>query len=531
MRTLAASRPAIIDDGQEALDEEYRSARYLHHRLLDIEDEFQRVIDAAQEECAPGIGRVGRLLARLRNRDKRREKSTRFVPGGHPELRSRLEAIHRDLRAKRNAEPRWKEAMRWADTPGPEAPARGKARRRGSESDEEFARRCSERRGLLTRREQRRHELYAAHVSEDAAERSRVYWGTWNAIVRSVDQARSAVLDQRKAGLPAEWHRPRWDDQVGICADAGGFRIIATNDPWWTIETRLAGGWVRFRAKIGNWHEIPKGAKLRTLRLTRRKDGHGWSYSVSIVVAGMPDHQHPGVGRVALDWGHREHGHPAERDGIRAWTWVGSDGARGEILIPAECRKLRDEIDAMKSRLDTTFAARGVPDRSRHSYRSRLMRSGVRTEEETLWLRWETRYERRMSSARQRIEDLRRETYLRAIRELRQRYATFVTEDEPGRRHQKLDTDEQTRRRKRQNRDMVARYLFLTLCERSGAALITVPARNTTRQFACCGVLAENTPELLMACPSCGRIVDKDYHAAEEILRRGEEALAKQAAE
>jgi predicted RNA-binding Zn-ribbon protein involved in translation (DUF1610 family) len=106
----------------------------------------------------------------------------------------------------------------------------------------------------------------------------------------------------------------------------------------------------------------------------------------------------------------------------------------------------------------------------------------------------------------------------------------IVTEDEPGLHHRRLDTEEETRRRKRSNRDMVARYLFLSICERSGAEVLTVPSRNTTRECPACGELAENGPELLIACPSCGMVRDKDHGAAEVILRRGQAALADRAA-
>jgi len=82
-------------------------------------------------------------------------------------------------------------------------------------------------------------------------------------------------------------------------------------------------------------------------------------------------------------------------------------------------------------------------------------------------------------------------------------------------------------RRKRANRDVSARYEFTQLCERFGADVITVSARNTTRECPSCGHLDENTADLLIACSGCGVARDKDFGAAVVILHRGKEALAK----
>jgi transposase len=293
-----------------------------------------------------------------------------------------------------------------------------------------------------------------------------------------------------------------------------------------------ADEWVRFRAKLGNCHPVPNGAKMVSCELTRRRDGMRWSYSVSITVDMAKDVEAFATTRVvSFDWGHREHGHDRAREGIRAFTWLGDDGQSGEVLIPAECRSLLDTIDSLKSRVDSTFEARRkahrIPERNRHSYRKRLVRAGVRTLEEADWLSWELRYERRIARARTRVLDLRKETYTRAVRELRKRYARFAFEDESGWSIRKQQTDEQMPRRKRANRDLSARYEFVSLCERFGADIITVTARNSTRECPDCGHLCENGPELLVSCPGCGTVRDKDFGACRVILRRGQEALAK----
>ena len=237
-----------------------------------------------------------------------------------------------------------------------------------------------------------------------------------------------------------------------------------------------------------------------------------------------------GAGIVAFDGGYREFGHETAQAGIRAFRWVGNDGGSGEILLPAECRKLADLNKRLLSKLDTSFLELGLPYRSRHHYRSALMRSGVRTEWENAWLGDERRLERRVAANRKRIENLRRETYLQASRELLTRYSTFIFEDTKGQELRDIGTDKQALRRSRQNRDLVAEYGFRELCERRGADVVTVDARNSTRECPNCGHLCKTTAKLLIQCESCNKVRDQDIGAARVLLRRGIEALEKRVA-
>jgi transposase len=549
---ICMHRPAIVET-PERINQECASARWTYHRLLDFEAEHQRVLDSVADQIAPGIVRVGRILARLARRTRRAEHTTKgqWAPNPRPDLAASLRVRLGEMRAVRNADPRWKVALGWADEPvgDPKAVRRRRAkpaekiRRRKTETDEAFAKRFE----LLTQDETDEH--YAAKLSaaprdsrrdvyrKKLYEQRRIYWGTWNALVRSVDQARKDVIGQRARGMPAEIRRPKYRDPISLSADTGGFRIIERGKSWWTIEFRVGttDEWVRLRAKCGNWHEVFPNTPLRSLTLTRRKDGERWSYSISIVV----DMQKP-VGEqaqsrvVAFDWGHREHGHERAREGIRVFTWLGDDGESGEVLIPTECRTALDEIDALKSRMDKAYDGRkstlGLSERNRYLYRRSLMRSGVRTVEETDWLRWEMRYERRIAARRKRIVNLRREVYLIAVRELRARYAIFAFEDESVPQIKEKQKDEERKRRQRSNRDLAARYEFTSICERSGATILSVPARNTTKECPDCGQLVENGPELLVACPGCGRVRDKDRGASRVILGRAKEALANRAA-
>lgn len=550
---LVLHRPASIEaSSRSALDAEYQAALWTHHRLLDFEDQHQAVLDAAAERVAPGITRVGRILTRLARRARRADRASKgtWSPNPRPDLAARLRVLLDDLRRARNASDEWRVALGWADEQvgEPKAVRRRKAKpaskvqRRKGESDEAWQKRFA----LVTTDESDEH--YAAKLANPPRDTRRdehrkqlyadlrIYWGTWNGLLASVDKARSAVLAQRKQGLPAEWRRPRWRNGNTLHVERGGIRVVERGQLWWTLEMRIGthGRWARIQAKCGNWHEV-RNDVIVGAKLTRWRDGERWQYSVSLTVdahkdlSGLAD-----AGSVAFDWGHREHGHDSATQGMRVFAWLGDDGARGEVLLPRECRTALDEIDAMKARLDETFNARKkslvLPDHNRHGYRRRLMTSGVRTEEQSGWLRWEMRYERRIAKRRKRIENLRRETYLQAVRTLRKQYHTFMFEDEKAWSLRKLAKDEMSTRRKRSNRDVSARYEFVQICERFGAALITVTARNSTRECPDCGFVGENGPELLYACPGCGVARDKDRGAARVILARGQAALADQGA-
>lgn len=522
--TKTLSRPAIIESGMDQLDREYREARRHHHTLLSFEDEHQALLDATAEACAPGIVRVGRILAKLA-RIKRWAKKARpgtWHPDPRPELVAKLKEILKPLREARNADPRWKEALRWMDRPKEVgATEKAKARRKNGETDEKFAERCEKRVSLRSRRSDLQMELY---------QNRKIHWSTHNYLVDCVAQARASVIKARTEGLSASWSHPKWDDSNSIYGDSSStYRIVERGKLWWVIELRLFEGWVRFRAKCGNWHEIPPSSKILSVQLIRRKNGRGWEHSVSIVFSGMPSNQqsYATTGVVGLDWGHREFGHEGAEQGIRAFTWLGSDGYSGEVLIPRICRDLLDQKDALKSRVDLIYNARKQPEKNRHTYRKRLMRSGVRTADETLWLRWESRYDRRIAAAETRIQEIREQCYRDAIRMLRRNYKHFVVEKEKSEDIKKKQKETEMERRKRQNRDLSARYKFVEMFEWYGGTQITVSARNTTRECPSCGYLSENGPELLIACSGCGKVRDKDYGAAEVILRRGLDALAK----
>lgn len=544
---LVLNRHAIIESSERALDAEYKAARWTHHRLLDFELEHQRVLDETAENAAPGITQVSRILGRLSYRAKRAARTPEgtWAPDPRPELAAALRKRLQELRSQRNADPRWKAALGWADDQVGDpkkirrrrAKAPGKVKRRKGETDDAWAKRFA----LLTTDETEEH--YQAKLANPPRDSRRdqhrkrlyrethVYWGTWNALSDRVDRARADVLKRRKAGMGADWHRPRFASNNTIAANSGGVEVTRDGKRL-RVRQRLGEGWVTYRmssrGKLPKWFDVDR---VVSVELTRRRDGERWRYTASLVVDAEKDvSEFATRGTVALDWGHREHDHPHATEGLRVFTWLGDDGRKGNVILPIECRLWLDTHDALRARMDTLFNARksslGLSDRNRHGYRRRLMHSGVRTEEEARWLQWEMRYERRAAKARKRAYDLRSETYHQAVRELRRHYRTFVVETEHGWSLRKLQAEEQIARRTRSNRELSARYEFLQLCERSGAVLAPEVARDSTRECPDCETLAENGPERLVTCPGCGRTRDKDEGACRVLLARWTKGLA-----
>ena len=506
-RTLCASRPAYIVDGHEALALEFRSARWAHHRLLDFERKHQRIMDRAQRWIVPDLHRVARILARISKR------------GSHSGWKPGLQARMKALRDARNAHPLWVAAKRWADTPSPRAPVVVR-RRKAGETDEAFAARVAQ-----GKRRSRRDQ----HCVEVLYPQIRCHSSTYTALRAAVKQAVGKAIAERSKGSSASWRRPKYSDPITITSLS--FTVVARRHPWWTLEFRVGrpSAIVQIRAKLGDWHELPPDVALLRLQLTKRGD----RLSLSVTCGEMPDEDFPGGGVVALDWGHREHGHDRQGEGIRAFCWRGDDGRTGEILLPAECRIQLDRMHAVQSRLDQAWDARaatlGLHCKSRRQgYRASLMRSGVRTEDETLWLRWERNQERMIEAARRRVYALRKETYMKAVRALRRRYRVFVAEDIQGEALKAKAKEEEGARRKRENRDLTARFDFVSIAARKGAEVLKVNARNSTRECPACGFLRPKTSDVLLACGGCGRVSDRDHDAPITLLRRGLAALAAQ---
>lgn len=509
MTIKVIKRPAIVEETPE-LDREYRAARWVYNRLLDFEFEHQRRLD----EVSPRLSRVGRLIARLNRRDRWRERASSgtWAPRERAELRAALIELRDQLRKDRNANPRWKEVLNWPR----EKAGEKKCRRKRGESDEDFEVRKAK--AFRSRREMHVLEVYAD---------SRCNWATFNAQKASVDQALKMVLKVRKAGMPAQLRRPKRQDPGRITAARNGQQIgfeVLDQDkhPWWTMRLRLKSGWVRFRAKVGNFDEVPDDATIKVVELCRRREGQIWKYHVCITVEGSwPECERQPNHVVGIDTGHRFF-----PDGsIRAWVWYGSDGARGEVVLPPKCQELLEKAQTIQTELDKRFNSFGTRHRSRHAYRAHLLRSGVRSEEEQAWLTWETRREIDIKAKKRRAREIRTKLYEAVLRQLRHRYRACGI-DVNGRSVQRLQKEEQQSHKSRRNRDLTAAYELKTLCERYGIGDSGATARKSTMECPGCGQERETSKDLIIWCPTCDLSCDQDFGAAYVMMCRTVEVLA-----
>lgn len=521
MRIKVLNRPAKVEDSW-ALEQEFRSARWVYQRLLDFEFQHQ----ALMSEAFPKLSRVGMLLARLRKRDRWRERATKgsWVPPEKPQLREALTKLRAQLKAERDLDPRWEQIKKW---PLDKA-AEKQVRRKKDEPDEKFEARAAS--AYRTRREANEIQIYSER---------RCYWGSYNAARASRDLALKSVIKRRAQGLPADLRRPRWSDPGRIVAKACGFEILDRGEPvpdpdhpyleqkpspWWTLRIRLFEGWATFRAKLGNCHALPEDAVIKEACLCRVRDGNRWKYSVSVTVAATwPTQKQLGNGIVGIDTGHRTMG-----DELRAFVWYGSDGRSGEVRLPPPCARNLEVSRKIQSEIDSAFLKLGVKDKNRHAYRKRLLRQGIRTAAESEWLAWEIERERRCASLRRTARNLREETYTRAIQDLRTRYS-YTGIDVVGKGVQQKQTEDMARHSTRQHRDLVAAYSIKQLCERFGIEDLSVTARNSTAECPQCGHIRKTKEDLWLRCDSCGLTTDQDHGAAYVLMCRAVGAARKQA--
>lgn len=499
------NRPALVESSVE-LDAEFRSARWVRHRLIDFEREHEDVINSARYEIAPELRKLERIAGVLGKRAKRAKHDTQPVNGLHPKWLDSVVARIKDTRKKVKSDPRYKTALKWRDE---EVGQVKKIRRTVHDTDESMAAKAGRRK---TRYDEHRDAVYADR---------RCFHGTFMAQVRAVQSSRRSVLKARVSGKPARISRRIESEQLSSqsCkADAlvaDGFRVVERAPLWWTMKLRVGReqNWVTFRAKCGNWHTIPDGARIVGATLNRKRDGMRYRYSVSLTIRAEWPERNIGQGVVALDWGCRER----HDGGILAFTW--NDGNRsGRVFLPPEIRGLVDRKNEILSRLDSAFNARSTGRRNRHSYRKELLRLGVMSNEQREWLDYETRKNRQVASINRRIDNLRKETYTREIQELAKSNHTFVFEKLSNMRA--LDKEGESARRKRQNRELTSKYMFEQLCERFGGAVEHVSARNSSRECPKCGKIGKKSSDVMLACESCGHVRDRDEGAAEVLRNR-----------
>lgn len=497
MITVIRRRVIVPAELEPVLDAEYRAARWAHNRLLDFEFAHQRMLD----DFAPRLTRVGRLIARLKRRQRWRAKTRGWKPPLHKELLARLMKLRDTLRAERNASPQWKALLKWPNV----HVGTVNCRRQAGETDEEFATRAAKK--GRTRRGQHFVDIYAQR---------HCYHGTFNGLAASVAQAVTMVIKERSNGNSSQLRRPSWRGPGRLHAQPVGCKVTRLDSKRLRIKFRLHNGWAELTTSAkGNLPELGDSADLRTADLCRTRVGRAWHYTISLTYR-VDACRHAGGGVVGIDTGHRK------RDGneLRACVWYGSDGRRGEVLLPAECMRCIETADAIYSKIDTAFNALKTGHRSRHAYARALERRGVMTEAESGWYQWAQQREMRALALKKRARSLRDRVYLDTARTLSKRYC-YMAIDTVGKDVQQLQIDESMPGTIRQARDLVAAYHLQTVFERYGIQRLKVDAHNSTRECTECGELHNVGAELYVTCPNTGAKTDQDYSAAYTMLARG----------
>lgn len=550
---------------RERIEEQLRRARIYRNRLIEIELARRAAVHEAVRSVSPELAHATeereeyeRLLQEAEIRLSRERQHARQRSGVGEEEVSEVRELRKAVRAARKRE----RALR---------------------------------RGLLDERSDRLQELMRQVGDEDAAERKAaraecdVYWGTYLLVEDAAARFRRG---------PAPRFR-RWDGTgaVGIQIQGGMSweRLTSGADtrvrlerqigarPWDALY-RETGRRRRVRSviwlRVGTdedrrpvWAQVPievhrpwpDGARLKWVRLHKRRVGCRWRWEVHWVlnlpepaVVAAPE---PACG---LDVGWR-----LMPDGsLRVASWHGSDGASGELRLPArllerdaKCRDLRSirdhHLGATIEYLSGWLRGRDLPAELRKRRVSRRtgralpigqwrsadrLAAFVATWESNrfsgdkqafdaaaAWRRKDRHLLDWQEFQRRSVRGCRRDLYRCFVRDLRRRYRSVVIE--------KLDLRDFARIAPIEEEDESARELrrlraIAALSELRGYLaqrmdVVEVAAEHTTTTCASCGhrERVDAARHLRVTCSACGETEDQDARAARNLLeRRGDSA-------
>jgi transposase len=194
------------------------------------------------------------------------------------------------------------------------------------------------------------------------------------------------------------------------------------------------------------------------------------------------------------------------------------------VLLPNECIELNELSKSLQAEVDTKFNSLSAAFRNREVYRRHLWRSGVRTEAQQEWLRWENIQNTRIAKAKRRMQTIRDNYYQTVARDLRRRYNSMAI-DVVGKSVQRLQTDLMIGAEVRQRRNMVAAYKFKQILVSKGIRDLGASSKDSTRECTSCGQMHEVGIELMQRCPVTGYDYDQDVNAAAVMLHRAQQVL------
>jgi len=315
--------------------------------------------------------------------------------------------------------------------------------------------------------------------------------------------------------------------------------------------------WADFRFRMHKGHELPEDGVVKRAYLVAKKIGTRTKWELQVSVAGRPKDwadRNVSDGLVAVDVGWRD-----MKDHVRVARWLGDDGQRGEILIPAErvqrYQKVKDLQSIRSKNLDSILStlvswkkqAADLPEwfqerfKGLHQWRSQSrLASAIKHweqcrfdgdeaifDEARVWWRQDCHLYDWQESQRKGEDRWRKNYYREVAAELSRSYRTVVVEDVDWSQFQRAQDPlkakevNEARKAAREERRRIAgvSYLIDALSNRM-VETIEAPSRWTTQACHECGCIdhfdAEN--ELHHTCSDCGEHWDQDDNACRNLL-------------
>lgn len=403
----------------------------------------------------------------------------------------------------------------------------------------------------------------AAKHKDDCAEAkssSGLYWGT-EAIVRQ-------ACGSFASGAPPRFKRYDGEGQLAVQLQGGlGCQDAERSNTLCYLGESLGGKRRECFIRIGSdgrkpvfamvpivFHrQLPQG-KIKWAYLERRKiaDHVRWTVRLTIDIERELEPTLPG--EVAIHTGWR-----MEETGLRAATWLGSDGSRGVLRLPKSHCDDYYRVDEVRSKRDAAFnemigelrewlKGRELPEWLADA-RSHLHAWKAKQRLAKLWWTWmENRFdgddcmferlnqwrksdkhlwqhERRLSV---RIVRRRKDVFRNFAAMLSGRYGVAIVSPIDAKELTENTSPEELERDNtqahRHGKWAAVSELTQMLREKFPLRCVEVEPRNITRQCCNCGAFNEVTHRKIQCC-GCGQAIDRDDNAVINTLARGEAAI------
>lgn len=528
---------AKVIDGMERVEEQMRLAHRYRNRLVELEINRRRIVDAVLAEVAPTLAAVEAAIVVA---ESALETDRRTIGRERSRVRSRV---------KTSEVPKAKSAKTQLNALQKE---RSAIRKAAFKTDVWRAQDAAIEAAYKVARQEIRSEFSCAGL----------YWGTYLHVEQSMGSTRS--------GPPPKFACFDGDGHLAVQNQKGKAlaAVIAIEiDPTYsarggqrrkaTVRFRVAGGsssdpaaWATLAVILHR--PIPNDTRIAWAHLIRRRIGTHCEWRLQLVLQRESGWTHADAagawGAVGVDVGWR-----MRPDGsLRVARWYDDEGAEGELALPARwlkaSAKVRDLASIRANNLNTakadlaarmevltlpewlhdavaTFASWKSPARlAALAIRWRAARfDGDSAAFEALeaWRVQDRHLLEYESNLRDQLARERMDLYRCAAAGWRRRYRTIAIEQlDLHDFHERADPEETEGPDALRERVRDACLSALRQCLRETGSVREVPAPNTTRDCSWCGHREQRDGAALMhTCSKCAQVFDQDLNAARNILR------------